>query len=370
MQASNHRGDDNMRTKLAIAFASASMALVLPNFPASADQSDSDDQAVIAMATGGQSGTYWTIGSNVSQVLELIKSPVGVEVRPSTGTFESLEKLHNGEVQMAIVQSDLLSEMRNSSLEKYRNWYDNTRLVFSLYGEEVHVVARTDKFNSFLDLDGKRVAVGAQTSGSAHTASVLEGIAGIKFERRFLSGNDAVSALLSDRDDAVDAMIYVAGAPVNLFEELEALTDVNNSPTLEFIPIVSETIHTDPRYLSTRIKGSQYNHLLASSDIETVAVPAALVTYKYREGGDACSYVGSVAKGIWDYLEALQGGDNHNKWREVDLNSSIAGVNISPCVWNEDIGMPTSPGNGKDLPPPVSILNIDCTPLECPEKYD
>ena len=85
-------------------------------------------------------------------------------------------------VVLAVVPSDLLDFLAASAEDpELRRTKDALRVVFPLYEEEVHVLARPG-IATFADLAGKRVAVGDPDSGTLVTATLLLAVDSSKIE--------------------------------------------------------------------------------------------------------------------------------------------------------------------------------------------
>jgi len=87
---------------------------------------------------------------------------------------------------------------------------DKTKLVFPLYNEEVHLLARSD-VRDFDDLANRAVAIGAEGSGIYLTARLLFELSGV--EPRDMVPAGPVEALALLKQGKIDAMFYVAGLP-------------------------------------------------------------------------------------------------------------------------------------------------------------
>jgi len=130
----------------------------------------------------------------------------------SAGSMENVAAVYKRRVTpLGIVQSDVLDFILTTpNDEQLRKIARKIRMVFPLYNEEIHVLARPD-VASFEDLTGKRIGVGKPNSGTNLTATLLLATAGIRpAETLNVGGSDAITAM---RHGRLDAMVYVAGIP-------------------------------------------------------------------------------------------------------------------------------------------------------------
>ena len=93
-----------------------------------------------------------------------------------------------------------------------------------------------------------------------------------------------------------------------------ALVPITNKSILEFYP-------------SAQIPANTYSW--QGQVIDTAAVKAVLVSYDFR--GVTCEYVGKFAKTLSDNLQWLR-TNGHPKWKSVDLNFPLKGLEQYDCV--------------------------------------
>ncbi len=321
----------------------------------------------VNIMTGGASGTYIQFGRNIAQ-LAAQAGRDNVIVVESAGSMENIDAVkHRPRTQFGIVQSDVLDFIRTFKSEdpQMRSILRNTRYVFPLYKEEVHVVTtRQTGINTLLDLSGKTVAIGAANSGTNLTATFLLEVSNVRpgnvVEK---SAKDALSDLVNG---TIDAFFYVAGAPTTLLREIGAQSQ------LKLVTIPGEV--AGDYYGITTIPAGTYPWL--KEEVETAAVRAVLMTYEYDPNKNeyfrqSCEAVSEISYLIMRNLPALQ-QSGHPKWNQVDLTRVPSGWEQANCV---KIGL--SPG----YQPPVRsasntnsnsgsvnnvFANVDCSTISNP----
>lgn len=177
----------------------------------SADQHDRYN-----IVTGGPTGTYIQIGQDLRRTLA--RDGRILNVLESNGSQDNIYDVSRRPwTPLGIVQSDVLGWIQYSQQDKpeLRRIAATTRMVYPLYNEEIHILARKG-INSLRDLSGKSVAIGRAGSGTELTATLLLGAASITLGRKENAGGRAAVDMLKRGE--VDAMLYVAGYPVKLFE--------------------------------------------------------------------------------------------------------------------------------------------------------
>jgi TRAP transporter TAXI family solute receptor len=290
--------------------------LIMPAVPAGAAEVD-------GIATGPQGSTDLRIGQDTATLAK--RFDVVLKVAPSRGALQNIRNLvSQPDFMLGIVPSDVLDFLASSADDPgLRRTKDALRVVFPLYPEEVHVLARSG-IATFADLAGKRVAVGDPDGSTLVTATLLLATAGIRpAEEARLGGKEALDMLHEGR---VDAMVEVAGRPAALFRDGVAVEDA-----LHLVPVDLPALRG--LYPTAVIPAGTY-YPWQPREVPTVAPRAVLVTLDWasREGREGtCRLVGKVARVVADNLEYLR-RNGHPKWREVDLGARLPGWERSPCV--------------------------------------
>jgi len=273
-----------------------------------------EDMGII---TGSDKGTYYQFGLDLQRLMK----PTGVNltVHTSKGSIENVFAVYQRPgIQLGIVQSDVLAFVaRVQSDPVLSRIAKKTRMVFPLYNEEVHLLARRG-IRDFDDLTGKRVAVGRDGSGTYLTARLLFKLSEVApSEMVPIDTGEALAELKAGR---IDAMFYVAGYPVRLLTE-----DVTDKDGLALIPITNKSIVEF--YPTASIPAGTYAWQPAAT--ATVAAKAVLVSFDFRRKD--CDLVGKVAQTVSTRLTWLQ-QNGHPKWKAVDLNYPLRGWEQYDCV--------------------------------------
>ena len=275
--------------------------------------------------TGGATGTYIQIGRDLSREME--RCGLTLTVQESAGSLENFLGVRTRpNTQFGIVQSDVLEYLNTYASEdpSIARAIHNVRIAFPLYNEEVHVLARRD-IADLQGLEGKRVAVGAEASGTFLTASLVLDLVGVNpAERVTTNPGDALPALLAGD---IDALFYVAGAPTQVFQSPEI-----DPERFHLLPIADETLKAV--YVPSRIEANTYP--FQPEPVDLIAVKAVLMTYEYNPRLNAyhresCKAVSDLSHVIINRFPQLQ-ETGHPKWQDVDLNDLPPGWNVSECV--------------------------------------
>lgn len=291
----------------------------------------------IAIVSGPKTGTYYAIAKDISQVAG--KAGISVDVKTSEGSIDNIKRLNSPEnVGLGIVQSDVLGFLSRSRSPESIRMANNLRMVFPFYNEEVHVLARND-IKSFMDLQGKRVAIGEDGSGNMLTSINLFSMMGVTpADSKKISPAQGVVSVLKGE---LDAAIFVGGKPVRLFKNLEDLTLPENQKYAAMLDQVHFLPMDNPKmleeYKPAVITKADYNFV--KDDVPTIAVQAVMVSFDQSTGtsGTAkkrCDKLSQLAKVIRKDLPNLA-EKGHPKWKEVNLDADIGNWKRDACAWGQ-----------------------------------
>ena len=271
----------------------------------------------LGLITGGERGTYYQFGLDLQRLVK--SSGLELSVYPSRGSIDNVYAVYQRPAtQMGIVQSDVLAFVtRVQSDPVLRLIAKKTKMVFPLYNEEVHLLGRRG-ITGFDDLADRRVAIGREGSGTYLTARLLFKVSEVAPKEMVLIDTD--EALAELKAGRIDAMFYVAGAPVKLFTD-----GVSPDDGLGFVPITNKSIVEF--YPRAELPAGTYPGQAAA--VPTVAVKAVLISYDFRKRD--CDLVGQFAQTVAGNLPWLV-KNGHPKWKVVDLDASLRGWEQYDCV--------------------------------------
>lgn len=275
-------------------------------------------QAVsMSIVTGSTKGTYYQFGLDLARLVK--RHDIILKVSPSNGSVENIYAVFKRpNTQLGIVQADVLAFVSRVQTDPVlKKIAKKIKMVFPLYNEEIHLIGRSS-LQSFTDLQGKRVAVGKEGSGTYLTARLLFEISGVQPAEMMTVGTD--EALAGIKRGTIDAMFYVAGYPVKLLT-----TDISSEDNLALLPIRNQAV--TEFYPRTTIPAGTYEW--QKGEVPTVAVKAVLVSYNFRNAN--CENVGRVGKILYENMGWLK-TNGHPKWNAVDLDFPLKGWQQYDCV--------------------------------------
>ncbi len=246
--------------------------LLATPFPAAAQQA-----RLLRMATGSPAGVYFPVGLALCRLVNEKRPEHLIRCAAETGegSVDNLSKLRAGEVDLAMIQSDVQADAVNATGDEA---FPGLRSVMSLYPESVTVVAHPDAGISDLKgLEGKRVSAGPAGSGQREMWNRLmaaEGWTADDFsELRDLSSTQQASALCDGR---IDAFVATIGHPALTVQEATLTCGAVLVPVQG--PRVADLVSSTPALVEATIPAGLYSG--NPEPIPTFGVAATIVTRK------------------------------------------------------------------------------------------
>jgi TRAP transporter TAXI family solute receptor len=270
----------------------------------------------MGIVTGSEKGTYYQFGLNLQRLMK--SNGINLTVSPSKGSVENVFAVYQRPgTQLGIVQSDVLAFVARVETDPVlQRIAKKIKMVFPLYNEEIHILGRN--VASFDDLAGKRVAIGREGSGTYLTARLMFKVAEVEPKQMALIDTD--QALAELKAGRIDAMFYVAGAPVKLFTEGVAEAD-----GLALVPVTNKSI--TEFYPNVELPARSYPW--QAQAVPTVAVKSVLVSFDFRRLD--CDNVGRFAQVLATNMGWLS-DNGHPKWKAVKLDYPLKGWEQYDCV--------------------------------------
>jgi TRAP transporter TAXI family solute receptor len=234
------------------------------------------DEVLVSIGTGELNGVYYPVGKAICAIVNQDIRAHGIRCSPETtpGSVYNIEALRSGELDFAIVQSDVQFAAYSGRGIWLGHAFAGLRSVMSLYPELVTVIVRTDTpIHSLADLGGRRVNVGGRDSGTRATWDAIQAELGWHGSDQVhpteLRMDATVAALCSG---AIDASLMIVGHPSAAVIAQRAACATNFVPVDG--PAIDKLLHDHPYYQRGTI-GAAYGN---STETPTFGVRATLVT--------------------------------------------------------------------------------------------
>jgi TRAP transporter TAXI family solute receptor len=253
-------------------------------------------ETFITIGTGGQTGVYYVVGQSICSLVNRGQGEHGIRcTAPSTGgSIANINAIKAGDMDMGVAQSDWQHHAYNGTSRFEGEQFEGIRAVFSVHPEPFTVVARAGAgIETFDDLKGKRVNVGAPGSGQLATMQVVMDAKGWTMDD-FALASELAPAEQSQAlcDNKVDAIIYTVGHPNGSIQEAttscdSVLVDVSG-------PEIQELISENPFYAVATIPGGMY----AGNDEDTTTFGVRATFVSSEEVADETIY--QTVKAVFD----------------------------------------------------------------------
>jgi TRAP transporter TAXI family solute receptor len=226
-----------------------------------------DSDTTFVVATGAESGIYHLVGEALARGLVEHGIVDRIEVRTTQGSVENMDLLENGEVDLALAQSDTPVG-------------DEARLVATLFDEVLHILVARDLENEIrnaVDLEGRTVSLGSEESGTRQLATrVLRHLDITVGEDLVLPQNEAIAALEQGRLEAMFLLTAVPSPVVDELADRDLIRFASFGDPQQVGNPADALALVFPRVHSTIIPQSTYG-TLPNGPTQTVAVTAELM---------------------------------------------------------------------------------------------
>jgi TRAP transporter TAXI family solute receptor len=282
-------------------------------------------EKTVTVGTAGVTGVYYPAGGAICRLVNRGRKEHGIRctVESTGGSINNLEAVRKGDLELGVVQSDLLYNAYTGKEVFADVGADkNLRILFSLHSEPFTVVARKDsKINSFDDLKGKRVNIGAPGSGMRATMEDLMARKGWS-NKSFASIADVKSADLTGAlcGNKIDALIFAGGHPNGTIQQITSSCDtrlVNVSG-----PVIDKLIKEHPFYSRAFIPGGMYPG--NAKDVETFGVKAVFVASASLDE----EVVYEIVKAVFENLDNFK--MLHPVFATLDAKHMVYDTDVAP----------------------------------------
>jgi len=264
--------------------------------------SSQEKRQFFSIGTGTISGTYYSLGNSLANLLnEKDKDNINFSAASTSGSVQNALYLGQKEIELAFINNDVakaafigLGDFSNKKVNSLRG-------ITSIYGNSIHVIVnKKSNVNKIEDLKGKRVSVGTLGSGVESITRMIMEIYDINyltrkdFRAEFVGVSESMDQLKNGQLDAV----FMTGLP-----PMGAIVDMFMGKNVKLISIENDKIEKlivkYPELYSEVIPAHTYNG--QEEDIKTVANAALLLTRDELSE----DYVYNITKNIFENLTSL-----------------------------------------------------------------
>ncbi|MFB2863990.1 TAXI family TRAP transporter solute-binding subunit [Aeromonas sp. MdU4] len=232
----------------------------------------------LTIGTGPLNGVYYPTGGAICRVLNTDHALHGdsCTVQSTRGSMANLKALNKGEVQLALVQSDVLHHtLHGTGPFSGQGANHQLRSLFRLYQESLTLLAAPDSgITTLADIEGKRVYPGNPGTGERTTSQALMAAMGWQpGQFKAYQLKSPATPLEGLCDGSLDAAFVVEGHPSL------SIGDLISRCKVRLIPIegeqVDKLLKQHPYYQRSRIAANLYPGQLTA--INNIGMSAELV---------------------------------------------------------------------------------------------
>lgn len=280
------------------------------------------DDMEITIATGGTGGVYFPLGGAMANIFNAYVPGLSASAESTGAALANIDLIRTGEADVAFTQNDI-TYYAYTGTEMYAEELDpveNLRGMAILYPEFVQIVSLGDSgIEEVEDLRGKKVAVGAEGSGTEANANHILEVHGInEDDMEEVLNISFAQAVMKMRSGQIDAAFVTAGIPTSAIVEMTETLDVNIVPVRsEIISMISSRY---PFYVEVTIPERTYTG--QSEDITTAAVMAMLVVPAELPEG----LVYNMTQAIFEHQESIIAA--HDRGNDIMLETALIGMPV------------------------------------------
>jgi len=267
---------------------------------------DKVNEGIVGIVSGGIEGTYLRAATDLAYVLDGTSDGLRIFPIAGKGSLENIWDLVFARgVDVALVQADVLAYAEREKI--FPKIGSFVQYISSLYGEEMHVLARSD-IHKLEDLAGKTVNIDGRRSGTYLTADLIFKTLKIPIE---VATDDQALALEKLKRGEIAALVYVAGKPVRLF------TGLKREDNLHFLAVPT-TPELQRLYFSATLRAEDYPNLIeADTTVPVIGVDAVMAVYAWPPQSERYRKVARFVDAFFSHLAAFQQPPRHPKWHEI-----------------------------------------------------
>jgi TRAP transporter TAXI family solute receptor len=276
----------------------------------------------VSIGSGEMTAVYFRVAKAICEAIadEVRGQGFRCSAEATPGSAYNVENVASGELEFAIVQSDVLFSAYKGISQWDGKPVTQLRSVLSLYPEFVTIVARADtNIHVLADLTGKQVSVGGEWTGPRFTWDLIS--AGLDLATPVhltqMRQDETTSALCNG---TVDANFFVVGHPSRLVSTWLAACPSNFVAITG--PVVDKLISKYPFYTRGFIPTEMYH---VPDKILSFGPTATLVTSASRDP----RMVAAIAKAIVTHIAKLK--EMHPALAELDAEQMVTQTLTAPA---------------------------------------
>ena len=281
-----------------------------------------DAKTFISIATGGEAGVYYPLGSGLAKLLTAHLADVNVTAEKSDASAANVGLIAGHKAALALVQNDVAFRAVKGE-RPFKAPVKNLAMIASLYPEHVQcVTVRGNGVKTLSGLIGRRVSVGSTDSGTIDSVSAILSVAGIKYTEINADFLNFANTALRIMEDQLDAGFVLAGYPTAAVTALAAKKDLDLVSFEE--DLLDKLVAAYPFFTKSVVPAGTYKDI--DHDTPTIAVMAVLVCDSDLSG----DLVYEITKAVFEHLPELAPVHAKAEMIALDKALSAAAIKVHP----------------------------------------
>jgi TRAP-type uncharacterized transport system substrate-binding protein len=189
------------------------------------------------------------------------------------------------------------------------------------------------EIKSLNDLKGKKVNFNTAGTAAAYSGPLIFEQLKLDVDKTFIPHQVALEQMRTG-EGGMEAVVFVTSKPIDAFQRRKW------DPGFKFLAVPFEDASF---YLPSTLTANDYPDLIPQGQqVETIAIPTILAAFNWQKGSDRYRRVARLTDYLFSRFEKLQGPGFHPKWKDVNLNAKVPGLDRFPAA-QEWLTMPICP---------------------------
>ena len=166
-------------------------------------------------------GMYYAFASSFSGAVSKDTSDYKFEVKNTAGSAANLRLLSDKYIDLGIAQADLIKDAYDGTGYFNDNVCHGYKAVAALYTEACQIIVKENSdIKTIDDLQGKKICIGAEESGTEINAKQILELSGLNSKLVEMANLDYTDAAKQLADGRIDAFFCTAGIQTTVISEL------------------------------------------------------------------------------------------------------------------------------------------------------
>lgn len=181
----------------------------------------------IRVGAAGLGGMYHAFADTFTDIAQSENEDYKMEVKTTAGSAANLRLLSENYVQLAIAQADLTNDAYYGTGIFEGKEYQGYSAIAGLYTEACQIVVRDDSdIKSVDDLQGKKISIGEEESGTEQNANQILAAYGLTDQLVDKVNLDYTEAASELKNGEIDAFFCTAGIQTTVIGELSKQCEI------------------------------------------------------------------------------------------------------------------------------------------------